>query len=180
MTTATISKQDSNVLLAAWLAENYPALFAQLVAKVAPAQPAQPLQGFSDVLRSIGSGITSAASAITSTLSSGVKAVGSFLGSQQGQETLTGLAAAYGALNAATISTQQQRASAGQAPAVIETRYDPSTQSYVPIYAPTGTTGYAVTGEVLNTLQPSFLKKYGMVLAIGGVALVGIYFLFRK
>ena len=68
MSTQTIDKQTANVLLAAWLSENAPDVF-QALAKAAGDHASQPLSGIggiTDILKSIGSGITSAAKSVAS------------------------------------------------------------------------------------------------------------------
>lgn len=126
-------------LFAAWLAENRPDLFNAL-ARASGAQTGQPmkLEGFTDILASIGSGISSAARSVASGLSTTVKGVGNFLASSSGQSALARLGTAYVAIKtapeAAALQAQVDRANAGLAPAPIEMTWDASRQQYVPVY----------------------------------------------
>lgn len=175
----TLSKEISATLFAAWIAENYPELYEEL-AKHVPNAPKQNLSGFTDFLKNVGSTIGNVATNVVSGLSTGIKSVGTFLASQEGAQTLTSLASAYTAINQATIQTQAARAQTGQAPAVIETRYDTATQSYVPIYSPDGKVAYNVNGQLLSSLAPSFFRQYGLWLILGGAGLLFVYLFLRR
>lgn len=132
-----MDKRTANILFAAWLAEQQPAVFNAL-ARQAGAGSSQPmkLEGFLDTLRSIGSGITTAAKTVAGAVGSTVRSVGTFLGSQAGQATLSSAVQIYSQTHmpaAGVISAQYQRAQEGQAPADISMQWDPATQQYVPI-----------------------------------------------
>jgi hypothetical protein len=173
-----LPKEVSTVLFAAWLQENYPDVYAQLAQQVG-AGPTQHLNGFTDFLRTAGSAIANTAKTVVSGLSSGVKAVGGYLASSNGMETLSALAQTYSAVNQATLATQYARAQAGEAPATIETRYDPATGQYVPIYAPNAGSGYLVNQNVLSKLSPGFFQKY-LWWIVGGVGVLAVILILRK
>jgi hypothetical protein len=158
----TISPQDA---FAYWLHNEQPELFAALL-KRAVGAPAG-LSGITDILRSVGS-----------TLASGVKSVGNFLASKNGQETLTALAGTYAAVKGmqqASVLTQMQRADAGLAPAPITTAYDASGNP-VAVYQQAGAQ-YPMTPDIMRQLTPSsvgsMFRQYGVPIAIGvGLLLV--------
>ena len=181
-------KAVANTLLAAWLAEQYPEVFNELLIRstnptgapnaVNLAPPPVGLSGFTDTLSSIWGGITSAASTVANAVAPAVKSVGSFLGSQAGQNILaTAVALKYGSgsSQAGIIGTQVNRTQAGQTPAPIQTVYDTSTGTYVPVLNQVtnqGTVQYPVSGSVLNQLQPSFIDRYGVWLVGAGIGVV--------
>lgn len=176
-----LDKQTSNVLFAAWLAEVYPEVFDMLAREVG-GEPAPQLSGFVDILSSIGSAIGSGAKAVYSGASgalqalasgagSAIQTVAGVLGSAQGQQTLSQAISLLSPSNQAAVSTQLSRASAGQAPATIDTAYDPRTQSYVPVYVnPNGQTS-AFTPQMAGALSPSFFQQYGIYL-VGGAIII--------
>lgn len=173
------TKAVANTLLAAWLQENHPELFAALAARAgAPATPG--LAGFTDILQSIGSSIGTVATKVASGLSTAVQSVGSFLGSEQGQSVLATLAAARlaSAQNKA-LQTQVARVNAGLAPAPIGSTFDASTGSFVPALATPGGS-YPISAQTLASLQPSFFDKYKYWIAGGGAALVVAFVLFNR
>lgn len=107
---------------AQWLANDQPELFVALYKRALPAvQKAKGLSGFTDVLSSIGSGLSKA-----------VSQVGTFLSSPQGQQTIATLGNAYLQTKAAreAVKVNLQRAQTGQAPAPIQTVYNPNTMQY--------------------------------------------------
>lgn len=181
-------KAVANTLLAAWLAEQYPEVFNELLVRstnptgaprgVNVAPPPVGLSGFTDTLSSIWGGITSAASSVASAVAPAIKSVGSFLGSQAGQNVLaTAVALKYGSTSnqAAVIGTQVNRSQAGQTPAPIQTVYDASTGTYVPVLNQNTNTGvmqYPVSSSILDRLQPSFIDRYGPWMIGAGIALV--------
>lgn len=170
--------QVANTLFAAWLSEAYPDLYKQLALKAGAEATSQRLSGFFDVLSSIGSAIGSAASNVASGLGNAVQSVGSYLGSKEGQDTLTALAKTYNTINQATIQTQAQRAGSGATPAPIETRYDPATGTYVPVYTASGQS-YRVDSSYLSKLSGGFSKYWPWLLG-GAILLGGIWYFTRK
>lgn len=172
------SKLVPNVLLAAWLQEQYPSLFADLEQHASQ----HGLSGITDILSSIGSGISSAASSVVSGLSSAVQQVGTFLSSDVGQKTLATLAAAklQQAQTQQIVATQAARAAAGQTPAAISTQYNPSTGTYIPVMTTTTGEQVPLTQSALQSLRPSFLSQYGIWIAGGAAALVLVLMLMRN
>lgn len=184
----SVEKQVAQTLMAAWLAENHPDIFNELLVRsgnptgaaraVDLAPPQVGLAGFTDALSSIWGGITKAATKVASGLGTAVKGVGTFLGSEAGASVLaTAVALKYGQKSpqAAIIDTQYQRSQAGVTPAPIQTVYDQSTGTYVPILnqqTPQGVAQYPISNQLLNQLQPSFLDRYGVWLIGGGIGLV--------
>ena len=164
--------------LAVWLLAEHPALF------YAAAKQANPTLGaFSDILSDVGGAFSSA-----------VSSVGNWLSNPENLQSLTKLAGTYFTTQAAkdaasaqvaALQTQTQRAQAGQPAAPISYTYDANNQP-VPVYTgttplpglgaqvslPSGQVGYTLTPQALATLQPSFLQKYGLWIAGGGVLLV--------
>lgn len=178
----TSDKQVANELLAAWLQENYPTVFNELAARAGAPATAPGLSGISDIFSSIGGAITSAAKSVASGLSTTIKTVGSVLGSPEGGALLGSILAVKGAgsLTTQTIGTQYDRAQVGYSPAPIQTVYDPATGSYVPVYNNQGQQ-YQVDQSVLRQLAPSFMQKYGvMIAAAGGLLLLFIVLKSRR
>jgi hypothetical protein len=171
--------QVAHTLLAAWLQEHHPELFAEL-ARRAGVSGAPGFAGFTDILQSIGSSIGSAASTLSSGLSSAVQSVGSFLKTDAGQGLLTTVAAAklQSSQNKA-IQTQISRAQAGLAPAPISSTWDASTGTYVPALATPGG-AYAISPQMYASLAPSFFDRYGLWIAGGSAALVLVFMLSRR
>ena len=103
-----------------WLAQEHPELFVALYRRAQPSI-VKTLEDFSDLLSSIGTGLTTA-----------VSTVGSFLTSAQGQQTISALGAAYLQSKAAqqAVNTNLSRAQAGLAPAPIQTVYNPQSGQY--------------------------------------------------
>lgn len=139
---------------------------------------------------------SSAWSTIASGVSSAVGAVGSFLSSSQGINSLTNLATAYYKSQAqapiiATLQTQAARAQAGQTVAPISYVQGANGQ-VIPVYASTlppatvaatgnvvttayGTPAYTLTPQSLQSLAPSALtqlKPYLPYLLLGGLGLL--------
>jgi hypothetical protein len=167
------NKTVSHTLLAAWLQEQYPDLFAELVQELSRRAGGQQLSGFTDILSSIGSAIGSAATTVWSGLSNTVQAVGGVLATKEGAGLLSSLAAIKLQSGANSIlATQVARAGAGVAPAPIQTTYDPSTGTYVPTVTTASGQQVALTPQMLSSLQPSFIDKYGLWIAGGGAALL--------
>jgi hypothetical protein len=169
---ASAKVQVANVLLAAWIQEQYPELFASLAAH-ASASPGGGLSGITDILSSIGSTIGNAATSVLSGVSTVAKSVGGFLSSSEGQQTLATLAAAKLQANQNSIlQTQIARTQAGTAPAAIGTTYNPATGTYVPTMTTTTGQQIPLTQQALQSLQPSFIDKYGIWLLGGGLGLL--------
>jgi hypothetical protein len=164
--------------LAVWLLQEHPNLFVvirqhQKTGKVNLAG----LGDWSDALSSIGD-----------TLGSAVSGVGNWLSNSANITALTNVGTAYLNNQAAqsVLQTQAARAQAGLMPAPIT--YTPAG---VPLYQPTP--GYTtppfvgpqvqlptgqylpqLTPQALQTLQPSFLQKYGTWLMIGGAGVLAL------
>ena len=154
----------SGAALALWLAKNEPEIFA-IMEREANAKMAT-LSGWSDVLSNIGTGISNAASA-----------VGSYLTSSQGANTLTSLASTYlaGKQQKNVLNTQLALAQAGLPPAPITNTIGANNQ-VVPVYTPTN---QVATNQVLMSLQPSFLDKYKIPIIAGGAGLILLIALMR-
>jgi hypothetical protein len=149
-------KEVAAEALAQWLAVNEPELFAALAAR---ADRTGDLSGITDIISSIGSGIAKAASTVGSGLTAAVKGVGSFIASKDGLSTLASLGGSYLQTQAQKNALQVQLAQvqAGQPPAPIETRYDPTTGSYVPVYVPASGVPQALTPD----LSAQLLRQAG-------------------
>lgn len=143
-------------MLAQWLAQNEPAIFAELEKNAAIEHSR--LNGWSDILSSVGNAV-----------SSGVSAVGDFLTSEKGIASLTGLTTAYlaGKQQSNVLATQLALAQAGQPPAPIQNTIGANNQ-IVPVYTPTN---QVATNQLLYSLQPSFLQTYKVPLLIGATGL---------
>lgn len=166
----------SHTLLAAWLQENYPQVFAELAQYAnAPPPDRQSLSGFTDILSSIGSGISSAASSVASGLSSTVKAVGGFIASDAGQQTLATIVNAklQSNVNKQLVAAQIARANADQAPAPVQNAINPATGTYMPTLTLANGQTVPVTSSVLAGLQPTFMQRYGIWL-LGGLLVAGV------
>lgn len=162
---APIASPKSATQLAEWIAQHEPQLFAALTreAGTALSVPGK-LGGITDWLSSIGTGVTSA-----------VKNVGTFLTSSQGLATLGTLGGAYLQTKSQqnVLATQVALAQAGMAPAPIA--YTPGANGVnTPIYLPTQQT---VTPGLLAQLQPSFLQRNGIWLALGGAGILALLLL---
>lgn len=151
--------------LAEWLSTNEPDLFAELT-RIAASEAAK-LGGFTDILAKIGNSATAA-----------VKAVGGYLSSSKGIDTLTSLGATYLGYKQQTnvLQTQVALAQAGLPPAPITNVQSPVTGGIVPVYTPTNT---LVDQSILARLQPSVLQRYGLPVALGAGVLALIFFLRR-
>lgn len=162
--------KSSALSLAQWLANDQPRLFQALLEKAAQLKAAQGLGDFSDILSSIGSGISTA-----------VSNVGSFLTSPAGMTTLTTIGTAY--LNNQTqsnvLNAQVKIAQAGKTVAPIQTVYNPNTGQYEASYTTAGAQ-YPVTSQLLSSITPaSSMQQYLPYLLIGGGLLV-VLMLFRS
>jgi hypothetical protein len=188
----TPQKQIASTLLAAWLAEQHPDLFQEIAvralnptgarANVTLAPPAIGLSGFTDTLSSIWGGITNAAGKIASGLSTTVQGVGNFLSSPAGASALSAIAAAkygQGSATQSVIATQLSRTSAGQTPAPIETVYDTTSGTYIPVINQSGQQ-YPVSPQLLAQLQPPFFERYGLWIAGGALGLVLLVSILRR
>lgn len=161
----------AQTLFAAWLAENQPAVFNALLRRAAPQLPAQGLSGFTDILKSIGGTIGSAAKTVVTTLGSAVQSVGGFLTTSGGQQTLQTALQVYAQTQmpaAQTIAQQQALAQSGAPPADVQMAWDPASQTWVP----TGATRALQAGQIW--------AQYGPWILAGGAALLAILFLRRR
>lgn len=145
-------KEQSAVELAAWLAENQPALFAELEKNAAIAGAR--LNGITDFLKSVGSSV-----------STGVANVAKFLTSNEGLATVGTLGTAYLANRSQqnVLQTQVALAQAGQSLAPIQTAYGANGQP-ISIDA---RTGMPITSQNIGQYGPSFLAQWGLPLGIG-------------
>lgn len=180
-----LDTQTSHELFAAWLAEVYPEVFNELAKAAGTQNTATTLSGFMDILRSVGSGIVTATRTISSSFGGAVKQVGSFLASDAGKSTIEGIVGLYAAkqgmnANLAAISLQGERASANEAPAPIQTVYDPATGQYIPVLSPTPDQNYALNSSLIQELRPSFLDRYGVWVLGGGLLLVTLIYIHRS
>jgi hypothetical protein len=116
----------------------------------------------------------SSSPSVTSQIASGVgsvvSAVGSFLASPGGAQSLVNLAKAIATTNTPVINTQVSRAVSGLAPAPISYVTNPYTGALTPVLnTPYGTAN--VNGQVLSALSGSglsqFVSQYGLYLAAG-------------
>lgn len=185
-------KQIAGTLLAAWLGEQYPEIFQEIAiralnptgttSRVTLSPPPVGLSGFTDTLSTIWGGISNAAGKIATGLSSTVQGVGNFLASPAGASALSAIAAAkYGTGSAqqSIIQTQLGRAGVGQTPAPIDTVYDTSTGTYIPVLNQ-GNQQYPVSPQLLSQLQPTFIDRYGLWLAGGALGLILLVTLARR
>jgi len=177
----TLPKPVANTLFAAWLAEAYPEVFEALADHAAIPSDGHNLSGFMDVLTSIGGGISDAAKYVVNNLSSTVQAVGSFVNSPAGQSALSAIISNnVGGIGSATIATQAARAQTGAVPAAIQTVYNPATQTYVPVMTNAQGQPYVINPQTLQSLQPSFLSRYGLWIAGGVLGFGALYLLTRN
>lgn len=150
----------------------------------------------SSFLSSIGSGLTSAGASIGNVLSSAgssvlgaLGSVGSYLTSSSGLTSLTNVAKAYFGAQAASSTAQTQQAvlqaqvnrALTNQPAAPITYTTNAQGQVVPVYAtntPTGTVYQPLSPQGIASLTPSsfnvFLSQYGLWIALGGVAIVGV------
>jgi hypothetical protein len=145
--------------LAIWLANNHPALFQALAAR---SLERAGFADWSDILKSIGTGITTA-----------VKSVGSYLASSDGVKTLSSLAGSYLTTKAQkdVLNMQVQRAEQGQEPASISYVMDSYTGQATPVYTANGVTAQ-LDLNILRGLTPKpWYQTYALPLAIGGSVL---------
>lgn len=151
-----------------WLAENHPDVFVSVAKAAIPSL--NQLSDISDMLSSIGSSFSDAASA-----------VGDWVSNPQNIQSLSNVASAYfktqgAAIQAhaqtAVLNTQLQRAQYGQIPAAISYQINPATGVQMPMY-----NGQPLSPQQLATLQPSFLQKYGIWLALAGAGVVAVLIL---
>jgi len=153
--------------LAIWIAQTHPDLFRALVLKAHPPG----LAGFTDVLSSIGSGITS-----------GIKAVGSYIASTDGVKTLSALAGSYlqNRQQQSVLDTQIKLAEMGQAPAPISYTTDPTTGALRGVYSPVGSQSMLLDQSILDSLAPApFYKRYAVPLTLG-VGAIAVFLVLRK
>ena len=154
---------------ATWLAEDQPELFVALYKKALP-QTVRGIGSFTDVLSSIGTSLSNAASS-----------VGTYLTSSQGLDTLSKLAGTYLTTQASknAVNTNLARVQAGYAPAPIQTVYNPNTGEYQAVV--TNSTGAVV--PLSNSVQ-SALTSMGLPSwapwALGGAGLLLLVLLLRK
>lgn len=156
-----------------WLSVTHPDVFYSIRRRV---NPPVALGDWSDTLSSIGDAF-----------SSSVSAVGTWVSQPSNVNALANVAGAYfksqtpnpslSSAQSSVLSTQLARAQAGLSPAPISYTTDASGQ-LVPVYS-TGGSNYGLTPTSLNKLNPSFLQKYGIILAIGGGAVLLLMVLTR-
>jgi hypothetical protein len=172
-------KQEAAQSLAQWLQRNEPELFAALAQQAARAGD---LAGITDVLSSIGSGIAKVAGSISTGVATAAKTVGGFLASSNGLSVLSSLGQTYLQSTAQKNALQVQLAAAqaGMAPAPIETRYDPATNSYVPIVGGTQLLTPQLTAQLLAQQRGSFDWQRWAPWLIGAGLLGGIVWLIVK
>jgi hypothetical protein len=159
--------KKTSLAFAHWLAKVHPDIFLSIVRNI---KPQTPLGDISDVLSSIGTTLGDAASA-----------VGDWISNPQNINSLSSVATAYfrsqtpsvGNAQNAVFQTQLQRSQYGQMPVPINYAQNASGQ-VVPMY-----NGQVLSPTQLQSLQPNFLQKYGLVLAVGGGALFLILLLSR-
>lgn len=171
-----------------WLMNEHPNIFAAILKKQQPSLSG--LSDWSDVMSSIGD-----------TASSALSSVGDFLTNPSNVNALSNVAVSYfksqtptiGIPQSAIFGTQLGLAQAGQPIAPITYAQNAQGQM-VPVYMgnqtipglgaqiplANGQMGYQVTPSALQSLSPSFLQKYGLMLAAGAVGLVAIIFISRR
>lgn len=175
---ATFVPATSGEEFALWLAKNQPDLFLKML----KAAQGGKLAGLTDVLASIGSGLSTAA-----------KAVGSFAVSKEGATTIASLGAVYLTTRQqkAALNTQVQLAQLGQSPAPIA--MPPGMQPILSSAPVSPVTGIPTASGTLQNFQPipytpevgqqlvttAAFKAYApWALAVGGVFLA--LFAFRR
>jgi hypothetical protein len=163
-------KENAADALAQWLQQNEPELFAALAARASGE-----LAGFMDILKSVGGAIATGVSKVGSV----VKTVGSFIASPSGVSALSALGSTYLQSEAQKNALQVQLAAAqaGLPPAPIETRYDPGTNTYVPVVT-TSTGLQPLTPDLSSQMVLQFQqsagfdwKKWTPWIALGAVGL---------
>lgn len=162
--------QQSAEAFAKWLANDQPELFVALYRKAIPAPIVKSLADFSDVLSSIGTGLSAA-----------VSAVGSYVASPQGAQTLGTLGAAYLASKASgqAVQTNYTRAAAGLAPAPIQTIYNPNTMQYEAVL-PQANGSYMPLSQA-NVMPSAFAQiPIWVYFAGGGLLLVMLMMSMRR
>lgn len=161
--------------LAAWLLKDQPALFVKLaqVTQVVPKNSA--LGDFTDILSSIGSGISSA-----------VSSVGNFLTSTQGLQTLATLGSSYLTTTAQknALNVQLATAAANKPAAPIQTVLNPATGQYQAVYTTVNGQQQVITSNTVPQFYPtgaigaqtvaatSGISKYLPYIAVGGGVLL--------
>lgn len=157
---------------AEWLAHDQPELFVALYKKALPMEVQRGLSGlsgFTDILSSIGTGLSSA-----------VSSVGSFLSSPAGLTTVGTLGATYLQSQAAkqAVNVNLARAQSGVQAAPIQTVYNPSTRQYeAQLVQPTGQS-IQLTPSIMRSIAPGMPTWAPW--AIGGVALIALLLFLRR
>lgn len=179
---STDKRQVAMTIYAGWLAENAPAIFNALLSQVqnGPKGVAglahcngncrMKLSGITDVLDSLGSEVSDAASSVADGLGSAVSSVGDFLSSSKGQGTLTALVSDYAASQttaAQVTNAQNQLALQARLPASVGLTWNPATQTYVPY------------GN-LSQLSSGSWQRYLPFILLGGGALILVTALARR
>lgn len=168
--------------LAKWLLKDQPGLFVKL-AQVAQVVPSSGLGDFTDILSSIGSGISSA-----------VSSVGSFLTSTQGLQTLATLGSSYMTTQAQknALNVQLATAAANKPAAPIQTVLNPATGQYQAVYTTVNGQQQVVTSQTAPQFYPtgnigaqtvaatSGLSQYLPYIAIGGGVLLLLLLMNRR
>ncbi len=149
---------------AQWLMTNEPQLFNALLARTP-----QSLSGWSDILSNVAGGISVAA-----------KNVGSFLVSEDGMKTLSGLTSVYlqTQMQKDAVKIQLRQAQQGQPPAPIQTQVNPSTGQIGAFYYPPNTAPVPLTPSFVQQLLPP--QQYWPIAAGAGVLLLLGLFFFRR
>jgi hypothetical protein len=172
---------NANALLASWLQEQHPEIFAELANRAGAAQLSGLWDSISSTVSSWGSAIGSAASSIGSTLSKAAGAVGSYISTDEGKSVLSTLVSTKIQVDASKkiVDAQIARANAGYSPLPIQTTYDPTTGAYVPTITNAQGQQIALTGQMLANATPGFLDRYGLWVVGGGAALILVALLLR-
>lgn len=150
--------------LAKWLATNQPDIFLALQKN---AEARAQLAGITDLFSSIGTGLVNA-----------TKQVGSFLTSQQGLETLTGLTTAYVGYKGLqaqqdAIKLQTRLAEQNQPLAPVQQVRDPYTGQVVPYYYGQNAPPVPLTSQLAQKLAPAGgIPSWAPFAFVGGIGFV--------
>lgn len=161
-----MTRQQSSVLLARWLAENQPAVFEALMRR-SQGEVQPQLSGIADFLSTIGTSVGSA-----------VKSVGSFLTSEDGMKTLATVGGIYLTSQAQkdALKVQMARAQAQTQPAPIYT-VGADTNNPYPMIG-TQSSARPLTPATANAWLPAGWPVWAPW-AIGAAALLALFFFTR-
>lgn len=153
--------------LAQWLLKNQPELFTALARR---AEGRAQLSGITDFFSSLGTGVSNAATQ-----------VGSFLTSEDGLKTLTGLTGIYLQTKAQkdALNLQVKLAQAGQAPAPVANSTDPYGGTLPYYYPPNGGPPIPLSSTLAQRLAPRSTIGDYLPLAVVAVGL-GALLLFAR